>query len=220
MRKNIEISRDDITLAALPSVAFDGWSWSALETAAEEAGYDKDMPASVFPQGLSDAVDHFADWADRQMLDSLKNTDPESLRIRDRIKRGILARFDVLDPYKEAVRYSAAYWSIPGRQGRAGKALWRTSDRIWEWAGDKSEDYNYYTKRGLLSSIIAPTTLVWLEDPQSSEQGSKTENFLDARIENVLKIGGLTGKTLAKLSDIGPLKKLTGLIQPTYSDRA
>ena len=212
MRSDIIKIRDDIVLAALPSVPFDGWRWSGLETAAVESGYDKDMPSSVFPQGLTDAVDHFADWADRQMLESLKNTDPISLRVRDRIKTCVLTRLDVLEPYKEAVRYSAAYWAIPGRQGRASKALWRTSDRMWTWAGDESEDYNYYTKRGLLSSIIAPTTLVWLEDPQTSEQGSKTETFLEARIENVLKIGGRAGKTISKITEIRPLKGLTETI--------
>jgi ubiquinone biosynthesis protein COQ9 len=37
--------------------------------------------------------------------------------------------------------------------------LWAVADEIWHHAGDTSTDYNYYTKRGLLSQILFHTSL-------------------------------------------------------------
>lgn len=196
---------DNILQAALPNVAFDGWRWSDIEQAAEHAGYDRDMAYAVFPSGLPDALDHFADWADREMIVQLDHIDPDDLRIRDRVKTGVLHRFDVLQTHKEAVRYALAYWAVPGRQLRAGEILWRTADRIWYWAGDTSTDHNYYTKRGLLCSVIAPTTLVWMNDEQDIHAPtSTTQRFLDARIENVLTIGKTFGPRIGQV--LGKIK--------------
>lgn len=191
---------DNIIEQSLFDAQLDGWSWKGIETAAQECGYGEDMAASVFPDELDGALGHFADWADRKMLQRLECFDPEQMRVRDRVRQGVLCRYAVLEPYKEAVRYALAHWAVPGRQARAGKILWRTADKIWKWAGDTSTDYNYYTKRGLLSSVIASTTLVWLNDPafertlNDTVPDSPTHKFLDARIDNVLTIGKNLGK--------------------------
>jgi ubiquinone biosynthesis protein COQ9 len=73
--------------------------------------------------------------------------------------------------------------------------LWRSADRIWTWAGDTATDYNHYTKRALLSGVMASTTLFWMQDNSPASAASRA--FLDRRIDNVLNIGRLLG-TLKK----------------------
>lgn len=192
MNNDIQQKRDDIIEALLPAVIFDGWTREALENAAITAGYNKSMAHAVFPDGTADAVRHFSDWADRRMLDTLADIDPQDMRIRDRIATGVITRFGILAPYREAVRKALAYWAVPVRSIKAGGALWQTADHIWTWAGDESTDYNHYTKRGLLSSVIASTTLVWLND--KSSQSAETKEFLDRRIENIVRFGKFLGK--------------------------
>lgn len=202
MKPDIIEIQDRIIECALASVPFEGWSWSGIENAATQAGHDPQMAAAVFPQGLSDAIDHFSDRADRRMLNALSLIPPDDLRVRDRIKTAVLKRYEVLSPYREATRSILGYHGIPGRQLRAGSALWRTADRIWDWAGDTATDYNHYTKRLLLCGVIASTTLIWLGDnefAQNSEH-SKTARFLDSRIENVLSLGKITGKIIGKMT--------------------
>lgn len=193
MMKNEDEIRDRIIETALPDVPFDGWTWDGIKQAAAKAGYGEDMAPAVFPAGLKDAVAHFADLADRWMMEQLASVNPENMRVRDRVSYCVLTRFDVLRPHKEAVRRALSYWSVPGgRSMKAGKTVWRTADRIWDWAGDTATDYNRYTKRGLLSGILATTMLVWLDDDSEGEQ--KTRDFLDRRIENVMQFGRILGK--------------------------
>jgi ubiquinone biosynthesis protein COQ9 len=64
--------------------------------------------------------------------------------------------------------------------------LYRTVDAIWYAAGDRSTDFNFYTKRGLLAAVHAATTLYWLDD--RSEGGADTAAFLDRRLTEVMAI--------------------------------
>lgn len=184
--------RDEIVTAALDLAVFDGWNAAMLARAAEDAGYSSYEIRAVFPSGVQSALDHFADMADRWMLEALVNLNAEDLRVRDRIREAVLARLHVLAPHKEAVKASLGFWSVPLRHGKAGKIVWRTADCIWTWAGDESQDYNYYTKRGLLSGILASTILVWCQD--DTPEIKKTTSFLDARIQNVMNFGRIIGQ--------------------------
>lgn len=186
--------RDDILEAALPHVAFDGWRWDGIEQAAAEKGYEHSMAQAVFPGKMKDVLEAFSDKADREMLEALKETDPESLKVRERVREALLKRFELLQPHKDAVRQSVLFWAVPTRKPRAGKIVWRTADRIWDWAGDTATDYNRYTKRGLLSGIIVSTTLAWLDD--ADPQMKRTQDFLDRRIDNVMVVGGWMRKIL------------------------
>ena len=190
--------RDEILEAALPNVVFDGWSWEMICSAAVEAGHSENVARAVFPEKMVGVLDHFADWADRQMLEALVDVNPEDHRIRDRVRIALLARFEVLNPYKDAVNQSLHFWLWPTRKPRAIKITWRLADRIWDWAGDDSADYNHYTKRGLLSGVIASTTLAWLND--SSDDMDKTKAFLDRRIENVMQLGKVIQTVKKKVS--------------------
>jgi ubiquinone biosynthesis protein COQ9 len=184
--------KTNILMAALPSVPFDGWTQKMLEEAALSCGYPSHMVRAVFPEGVSDAIRFFSRWADEQMMDRLTHTDVKSMRIRDRIEAGVLARLHALAPYKEAERLAVAYWMRPFRKWEGGKLVWKTADRIWEWAGDEATDYNRYTKRGLLSGVLVSTVLFWLDD--ASKNHADTKGFLSRRIENVLKIGKVAAK--------------------------
>src|SRR5688572_22005043 len=155
MNKKITKIRDDILLTALPDIPFDGWTWEAVQRAAEKAGYKKDMASAAFPGKLKDALSHFSDYADRQMLETLKDTDPQELRIRDRVTLAVRRRLEALTPYKEAEKLAISFWVRPLRKWEGLRVCWRTADRIWDWAGDTATDYNRYTKRGLLSGVLA-----------------------------------------------------------------
>lgn len=184
--------RDAIIEQALPHVIFDGWTWKTVEHAAALAGEKAGASRVIFPGGMVDVLDGFADWADRRMMAKLATHDPQKLRVRDRIRTGVIARLEVLQPYKEAERLAAVYWMVPTRSFRALKVVWRTADRIWDWAGDTATDYNRYTKRGLLSGVITSTMMAWFDD--ESADMKITRAFLDRRIENVMQLGSTIGK--------------------------
>lgn len=183
--------RDHILDKALPNIIFDGWTMDVIQAAADELGYDDLILGAAFPDGVIDALDAFADKADRAMLAALTDINPDDLKVRERVQTALVTRFEQLGPHKEAVKESMKFWLNPLRKPRAAKIIWRTADVIWNWAGDTATDYNRYSKRGLLTGIIGSATLVWLND--HSDDMGKTTSFIEARIGNVMQFGKLVG---------------------------
>lgn len=191
-------TKTEILEAGLKDVAFDGWSVAVFERAAEKLGYESEMVEALFPRGERDLMDYFAQWADDKMLKILADTDQTDMRIRDRIRIAVETRIAILNPHKEAVNTCFKKLILPQNARLATSMTWRTADTIWDWAGDTSDDYNRYTKRGLLGGVIGTTMAYWLQD--SSDDHEKTLEFLSNRIENVLFVGKNAGKIISPLA--------------------
>lgn len=183
--------QDEVLLAALPNIVFDGWSMAALFDGALSAGMTRFDVARAFPAGEAEAVAHFADWADRRMLAGLAEYDLRSMKVRARAHAAVRARLEALAPYKEAVRRAIAFSAMPVHCALGPKTLYATVDAIWFAIGDESTDFNFYTKRALLAAVVASTTLYWLED--SSEEHDETWAFLDRALDGALGFGRAAG---------------------------
>jgi len=174
---------------ALVHVPFDGWSQGILERAAGEIGVDSSFGWRLFPRGVAEVIDYWSDLLDQEMLETLPS--PEDLRVREKVTLAVRTRLSLLIPVQEAVRKTSLYLAKPHHIGQATRLLYRTVNKIWYYAGDKSTDYNFYTKRGLLSWVYSTTFVYWLCD--HSEGYEKTWSFLNRRIDEVLalpKVGG------------------------------
>ncbi len=191
-KQDVTKIQDEILYEVLPHVVFDGWHWDVVLRAAADAGHSQPTTRAVFPAGLIDVLDSFADLADRKMLERLTEQTPDDMRVRDRIHAALIARYTFLQPYKDALRQSIQYWALPTRKLRAAKIVWRSADLIWNWAGDNARDYNRYTKRGLLSGILISSSLYWVND--KSESMDSLESFIDRRIQNVMQFGKIIKK--------------------------
>lgn len=177
--------------AMLPEVPFDGWSRLALGAAAAETDIDASEAATLF-RTPRDLVQGFSHWADDRMLDALETENLEAMRIRDRVATAERTRLRVLEPHREAVRRALAVLALPPNMAMGLILLYRTVDAIWYAAGDRSTDFNFYTKRGLLAGVHAATTLYWLDD--RSEGGADTAAFLDRRLAEVMAIPKLRAR--------------------------
>ena len=192
--------RDRILVAALAHVAFDGWTQRTLKAGVNDAGMSPDMALRAFSGGIPDLVDHWADWADRWMLDDLAAQDLAAMRIRDRITAAVKARLQVMDPHPEAARRLFAYLALPPNAPLAARLTWRTVDVMWYAAGDDASDFNYYTKRGLLAPVYTTTALYWLAD--TSDGHADTWAYLDRRIADVMKVPAIMSRIKAALSSL------------------
>lgn len=189
--------RTKILLAALPDVAFDGWHDGLVEAATTRAGIDVSAADAAFPNGTRELALYFSSWADDEMRARLARENLESLRVRDRVARGVEIRLDILAPWKQAVSSALCYLGTPPGGLLLPQHVWRSADIIWQAAGDTATDYNRYTKRFLLSGVITATILYWLGD--DSEGQADTKAFLSRRIDNVLKVGKAAGSAGAKI---------------------
>ncbi len=196
----VTAQRDAVLLAALPDVAFDGWTPALLTRAADRAGVKPAEMAVLFPAGVHSLLAHLSDWADRAMEAALLAQPLESLRVRDRVAAGVMARLDALSPYKPAVSAALGRSLDPRLAAAVPRHVWRTADRLWWLAGDTATDWNHYSKRGLLSGVLISTTLYWLAD--TSAHHTDTRTFLDRRIDEVLTLGRSLGQARSWLDRI------------------
>jgi ubiquinone biosynthesis protein COQ9 len=202
-----EDQRDRLLEAALVHVPFDGWSRRSLFAGARDLGIEPGLVRRLFPGAGDDLLAQLERWADRRMLAQLDLDALAAMRIRERIGTLVRTRLEVLGPHREAMRRAVAARLLPGNALAGCTSLWRTVDLMWSVAGDKADDYNYYTKRSLLVAVWTSTFLFWLED--RSEGVRDTWAFLDRRIGDVMQIGALGARVGDALRSFGRLNPLT-----------
>ena len=176
-------TRQAVLVKALPEVAFDGWSKKLLQQAIAAAEIDAAMAELAFARGVDTLIETFSAQGDNEMLTALPT--PDDMKIRERITEAVWQRLLVDSARIEAARRAAGYLSVPGRQKLAADLLFKTAHQMWRWAGDTATDYNYYSKRLILSGVIASTRLYWFDD--DSTDYAKTRAFLERRIDNVMQ---------------------------------
>lgn len=158
-----------------------GWTWRMTYAAGAAAGFGKGETELLLPSGPRDLAALWSRACDRAAMTALEGVDPRSLKIRERIRRGALARLDAAMASETATRRWAGYLALPANAPLALRLAWESADVIWRWAGDTATDANHYTKRTLLAGILTSTLLVRL-----AEGAEAAETHLDRRIENVM----------------------------------
>jgi ubiquinone biosynthesis protein COQ9 len=192
--------------AALPHVPFDGFTGKVLEQAGVEAGADKETIARLFPEGPLSLVEACSQFVDDELEKLLGKMDLAAMKVRQRISLAVLTRLELLRPHKEAARRATAFLSLPPHLPMATKLLYRSVDVMWRAAGDRSTDFNFYTKRAILAGVYSATLVRWFND--ISEDESATRDFLAARIENVMafeKFKAEASATLARLPTLSSI---------------
>ncbi len=210
----LEEARARILGAALPDVAFDGWTGAVLLRAARSAGIDHGIARLAFPNGARDLAEYFLADGDRRMISALEAVDLSILKIREKITLAVRTRVEVDGKNREALRRASVSLLLPPASLSGVKALYNSVDAIWVAIGDTSTDYNYYTKRATLAGVFTATLAFWFAD--ESEEAVDTWAFLDRRIADVMqieKVKARAAKVIDQLPD--PLGLLARLRYPS-----
>lgn len=187
-----ELAREAVLARALDRAPFEGWTSPMLKAAGAEAGIEPAVVAAAFPGGVADLLAFWSEKADAAMLEAMASPEFAQKRIREKVASAVKARLDYLRLHKEAARRAAGTLALPSYAGLAPRLAWKTADAIWRGLSDKSTDFNFYTKRGILSAVWTTTFARWLAD--DAEDEAKTNDFLAARIENVMQYEKLKAK--------------------------
>ena len=143
-------------------------------------------------------IEYHSRLADRRMVEAYEASATEGLKLRQKVALAIRLRLAANAPHREAIRRALSILALPIHAPLAAKLVYRTVDAVWYAIGDRSTDYNFYTKRGLLAGVYSSTLLYWLND--KSPENSATWDFLDRRIADVMKIPQAMAR-LGKLTD-------------------
>src|SRR5258708_7827544 len=195
--------------AALPEIAFEGWSLTALRVAARELGLPPEDITRAFPDGPRDLLEYWGAANDEQMLDGLAAVDLGALKVRARVALAIKLRLTHIAPHREAMRRALSFLALPQNAALGARLLYRTVDTIWYASGDRSTDHNFYTKRALLAGVYGATLLYWLDD--RSDGFAESWAFLERRLDNVMSIPKITARLRSAL---GALPNPARLMRP------
>ena len=191
--------RETVLAKALPHAAFDGFTDGLLRKAGAEAGVTATDLARLFEDGPISLVEFYSTSTDAEMEKRLAAMDMKAMKIRARIAAAVRTRLAILKPHKEAARRAAALLSLPMHAALGARLVYRTVDAMWRAAGDTATDFNFYTKRGILAGVYGSTAMRWFND--TSEDEAPTEEFLAARIENVMQFEKFKTKAKEALSN-------------------
>jgi ubiquinone biosynthesis protein COQ9 len=158
-----------------------GWNSRVVRAACEAEGLSRGDEELLLPNGPRDLAALLSRRHDAMALEALKATPPETLKIRERIAKGVSARIEAGTAHLEATKRCAAFLALPTNADLGLSLAWESADVIWRWAGDTATDWNHYSKRAILSGILIPALTMRLFDgPEAAEA------FVAARIENVM----------------------------------
>ena len=196
-----EAERERLIAAILPDVPFDGWTTRALRHAARRADIPPAEAVALFPRGAPDLIAAFSHWADRQMLQRLEAAPVEPVSLSRRVELAMRLRFEVLLPWREAVRRGLSVLAMPQNTPLGLRLLYDTVDAVWHGVGDHPTDFSFYTKRASLAGIQAAATLYWLDD--RSPNFEDTDAFVERRLADLYRLTGI-GRRFAAASDMLP----------------
>lgn len=166
--------------AALPLVGEFGWSDLLIWAAARKVGLTRPEAELLMPHGPSDLAALLSRRHDQRAMQALAGLDAKTLKIRERIRRGVEARLDAAIADEAAVRRWQGFLVLHPLLG--SKLLWESADLIWRWAGDTATDENHYSKRAILSGILSTCLAVRLSSGQEAASAQ-----LDRSIERVME---------------------------------
>lgn len=140
--------------AALGRVETFGWTGRLIAAAAHDVDLSPAEAELLLPEGARDLAALLARRHDEAAIASLAAIDPTSLKIRERIRVGVLARLEAAMAEAPATRRWMGFLALPTHAALGLRLLWRSADELWRWAGDTATDENHYTKRALLAEIL------------------------------------------------------------------
>ncbi len=139
----------------------------------------------LFPDGYKSLMEFYLRHLDNEMIKNTKKIELLRMKTNERIKEILLIRFRIMEKEKKLIKKTFYTLMMPQNIYFAKKKLFETIDNIWFLAGDTSTDFNYYTKRALLTGIYISTINYWVNGNQNL---SSISNFLDKKLNQVSKI--------------------------------
>jgi ubiquinone biosynthesis protein COQ9 len=178
----------------IKNVPFDGWSKEALRNASAALSLEPDYAEHLFADGIIEVVQMLITELDKEMLTRYHAKDRSEFGITKKVKEALKIRFQIMAERKLLFHQTIMYLTLPWNTPKAIKFAWNTADLIWhDVVGDNSLDFNYYSKRSLLSGVYAASLLYFISD--NSIKHEDTFDFIDRKINDVVSLG----RNLSKL---------------------
>ena len=166
-----------------------GWSNNIFKDISKKMNLNYFEIRALFPEAYVTLLNMYLNEINQKMVKESKNIDLIRLRVHERVKELIILRLKIMSKDKRLLSKTFSYLMLPGNYKLASMNLFKTVDEIWYLTGDTSSDFNYYTKRLILSKVYTITLIHFMNN---------------ANIEDTIVV---LNKQLAKVSKIPKIKE-------------
>ena len=175
------------------------WSDELIKVAEVNCDFAINYHKLLLPNGVTSIVQEFENWLDIEMLSILSKLEKPK-KIREQIALALETRIINQVP-KNVILKNNSFFLIPTNLLAGNESACQTCDLIWKYAGDKSTDYNYYTKRGLLLPVYLSAKMFYIAD--NSKKQEKTKEFIKNALDNIINIASFKNRVnIPKMEDL------------------
>jgi len=180
---------NEILETSLPYVHELGWSVEAIAKGGKDCGYSGAI-TGLFPRGAGNLVDFFDKKCNESLVKQMQKWSTQTerpLKVGEFIEKALTTRLLMIGDYIETWPQAVAIKFRPENVPPCSKNVLYLLDDIWFYAGDRSTDFNWYTKRGLLCYVYKTSEFYMIQD--GSPDFEETFDFMRRRLADVQVIG-------------------------------
>ena len=171
-------------------VSENGLTKNCLENISKKYGLNTDETDLLFPEGNIDLIKFALEQLNNDLEVYCRQIDLIRLPIHKRIRKVLLSKISLMNKDKPFYRSIFLNLLIPKKNFSLSSQLYNSVDQLWFIAGDSSTDFNFYTKRLILSGIYSRVMLFFFNNNNQEE----LENILDESLKKVSKIPEIKSK--------------------------
>ena len=186
-----------------------GLNKNSLENISKRYGLNINEIEVLFPEGNIELIKFTLEQLNKELKEYCKKIDLIRLPVHKRIKKVLLSKISLMNKNKLFYRSIFLNLLIPKKNFSLSNQLYNSVDQIWFIAGDSSTDFNFYTKRLILSGIYSRVILFFFNNNNQEE----LENIIDESLKRVSKIPEIKSK-LKIFKDYLP--KIANFVKNTY----
>lgn len=171
-------------------ISEEGINHNTIKNISNRYGLNFDEMKLLFPDGKNDLITFILDQLNIELEDYCKKMDLIRLPIHKRVRKVLLAKISLMN--KEKIFYKKIFLNllISKKNITFPLKLYKSVDQIWFIVGDSSVDFNFYTKRFILSVIYSRVILFFF----NNNDQEALESLLDQNLKRVSKIPELKSK--------------------------
>ena len=181
---NLNLKRKKIIEISKKYIVKDGWNEDLFESISKNSKFNIKEILILFPEGYLSLLKFYLKELDTRTALNAKNINLIRMKTHIRIREIILLKLKNNQDEKNVIKRTYFTLLLPHHSKLALKSLYNTVDQIWFIAGDKSTDFNFYSKRFILAAIYSSVILFWIKN----QDIKKTTVFLDKQLRKVSKI--------------------------------
>jgi len=188
--KSLEKKRLELVNLAKNTVNKYGWNDSLFEKISSHNRITHEELVILFPDGYKQMLKLSLDYLNYELENICRQYDFIRIPVQKRIKKIIITKVNLMKKHKDFYRKTFYFLLIPINYKLLTAYLYKSVDLMWYISGDNSTDFNFYTKRMILSGVYSSVILHFI----SNDNLFETEKKLDGNLLKVSKISVIKEK--------------------------